>query len=62
VDAVEANRHQDAAPIGLWLGRVGYYERLYPMALVVSTLGQAARRLLAAAAGRAVAHVAKIGS
>jgi hypothetical protein len=62
VDAVEVNRHQEAAPVGLWLGGVGYCGRARPMAITVSALGQAARRLLPAGAARAVAHTAKIGS
>jgi squalene-hopene/tetraprenyl-beta-curcumene cyclase len=62
VDAVEANRHQEAAPIGSWLGRVGYDDSLCPMAAAVSALGQAASRLLPPRAVRAIAQSAKVGS
>ena len=34
-DAVEANRHTESSPIGLYFGKLWYYERLYP--LIMST-------------------------
>ncbi len=46
VDAVEANRHQEASPIGLCLGKLWYHERLYPLTMIVGALGCATRRLL----------------
>jgi hypothetical protein len=59
IDAVESNRHQSSAPIGLALAKLSYYEKSYPLALTVETLGQAARRLRPRLAPRPVAHAAK---
>lgn len=59
IDAVESNRHQSSAPIGLALAKLSYYEKSYPLALSVATLGQAARRLRPRLTPRSVAHSAK---
>jgi squalene-hopene/tetraprenyl-beta-curcumene cyclase len=45
VRAVEESRHLRAAPIGLHLARLWYYEKLYPLAFTVSALGQAVKLL-----------------
>jgi squalene-hopene/tetraprenyl-beta-curcumene cyclase len=44
-DTVEANRHQNAAPIGFYFARLWYYEKLYPLVTAVAALGQAVRRV-----------------
>jgi squalene-hopene/tetraprenyl-beta-curcumene cyclase len=59
IDAVESNRHLSSAPVGLALAKLSYYEKLYPLALSVGALGQAARRLRPRLAPRSVAHSAK---
>ena len=43
--AVEAGRHREASPIGLYFARLWYYERLYPLVFTVAALGRACRRL-----------------
>jgi squalene-hopene/tetraprenyl-beta-curcumene cyclase len=60
VDAVEANRHQESAPIGLCFARLWYYERLYPLVACVQALGQAARKLLPKSEPQTVVHSAKL--
>ncbi|MEX0978860.1 MAG: prenyltransferase/squalene oxidase repeat-containing protein, partial [Pirellulales bacterium] len=59
IDAVEANRHHESSPIGFYFARLWYYERLYPLILTVSALGQAARRLLPQSLPRSVVHSGK---
>ncbi|MEX0676608.1 MAG: prenyltransferase/squalene oxidase repeat-containing protein [Pirellulales bacterium] len=59
IDAVEANRHQESSPIGFYFARLWYYERLYPLTMTVSALGQAARRLLPPSVPRSVVHSGK---
>jgi squalene-hopene/tetraprenyl-beta-curcumene cyclase len=59
IDAVEANRHQESSPIGFYFARLWYYERLYPLIMTVSALGQAARRLLPQRLPRSFVHSAK---
>ena len=59
IDAVESNRHQSSAPVGLTLAKLSYYEKLCPLTLSVRALGQAARRLRSRLAPRSVAHSAK---
>jgi squalene-hopene/tetraprenyl-beta-curcumene cyclase len=59
IDAVESNRHQSAAPIGLAFGKLSYYEKLLPLALAVSALGQAMPRLRPRTTPRSAAHAAK---
>lgn len=44
VAAVESGRHREASPIGFYFAKLWYYERLYPLVMTVSALGQAARR------------------
>jgi len=44
VAAVESGGHRDASPIGFYFAKLWYYERLYPLVLTVSALGQAVRR------------------
>jgi squalene-hopene/tetraprenyl-beta-curcumene cyclase len=44
VDAVEANRHRECTPIGLYFAKLWYYERLYPLIFLVSALGRAVSR------------------
>jgi len=44
VAAVEWGRHRDASPIGFYFAKLWYYERLYPLVLMVSALGRAVRR------------------
>lgn len=56
IDAVEANRHHDSAPIELSPARLWYDEPLYPLALTVKALGQAARRMLRQNVTPAVVH------
>lgn len=56
IDAVEANRHHDSAPIELSPARLWYDEPLYPLALTVKALGQAARRKLRQNVEPAVVH------
>lgn len=41
VDAVEANRHQEASPIGLYFAKLWYYEELYPLLFTLAALGRA---------------------
>ena len=41
VKAVGQQRHRQAAPIGLCLAKLWYYERVYPLAFTVAALGQA---------------------
>jgi len=41
IRAVEAKRHREPAPIGLYFARLWYYERLYPLVFLVAALGQA---------------------
>jgi len=43
VQAVAESRHRQPAAIGLHLGRLWYYEKLYPLAFTVSALGQAVK-------------------
>ena len=43
--AVEESRHRQTAAIGLHLGRLWYYEKVYPLAFTVSALGQAVKLL-----------------
>ncbi len=59
IDAVESNRHQSAAAIGLAFGRLSYYEKLDPLALSVATLGQAVLRSQSRLTPRFAAHAAK---
>ncbi len=59
VDAVEANRHTTSAPIGFYFARLWYDERLYPLTMIVSALGQAARRLLPQRIAHTAVHSAK---
>lgn len=54
--AVEANRHQRPAAIGLAPGRLCYYEWLVPLSLVAETLGRAARRVRSQRAAPAPVH------
>lgn len=56
IDAVEANRHHESAPIELSPARLWYDEPLYPLALTVKALGQAARRMLRQNVTPAVVH------
>lgn len=41
VDAVESDRHRQAAPIGFYFAKLWYYERLYPLIFTLAALGQA---------------------
>jgi squalene-hopene/tetraprenyl-beta-curcumene cyclase len=43
VEAVEAGRHRETAPVGLYFAKLWYYERLYPLTFLVAALGQAVR-------------------
>lgn len=43
VQAVEANRHHDASPIGFYFAKLWYYEKLYPLLFTLAALGQARR-------------------
>jgi squalene-hopene/tetraprenyl-beta-curcumene cyclase len=43
VEAVEADRHRDASPIGFYFAKLWYYERLYPLLFTLAALGQARR-------------------
>ncbi len=58
VDAVEANRHTDCAPLGLFFARLWYYEKLTPLIASTGALGQAVRKYLPTIAPRTVAHSA----
>jgi squalene-hopene/tetraprenyl-beta-curcumene cyclase len=60
IDAVEANRHQESAPIGLCFARLWYYEGLYPLVACVQALGHAARKLLPKSVPQTVVHSAKL--
>jgi squalene-hopene/tetraprenyl-beta-curcumene cyclase len=44
IDAVQANRHQEAAPLGVGLWGHAFCERLAPLAATVAALGRAAQR------------------
>jgi squalene-hopene/tetraprenyl-beta-curcumene cyclase len=44
VEAVETNRHREAAPIGFYFAKLWYYERLYPLIFTASALGRAVAR------------------
>ncbi len=59
IDAVEANRHHECSPIGVYFGKLWYYEKLYPLTMTASALGQAARRLLPQPESPSVVHAAK---
>ena len=59
IDAVEANRHQESSPIGFYFAKLWYYERLYPLIMTVSALGQATRRHLPPSVPRSVVHSGK---
>lgn len=41
VEAVEANRHRDASPIGFYFAKLWYYEELYPLLFTLAALGRA---------------------
>jgi squalene-hopene/tetraprenyl-beta-curcumene cyclase len=43
VEAVEANRHHDASPIGFYFAKLWYYEKLYPLLFTLAALSQARR-------------------
>ncbi len=43
IEAVEANRHRDASPIGFYFAKLWYYEMLYPPLFTLAALGQARR-------------------
>ena len=43
---VEADRHREPSPIGLYFAKLWYYEKLYPLIFTVSALGQALRAFL----------------
>jgi squalene-hopene/tetraprenyl-beta-curcumene cyclase len=43
VEAVEADRHHDASPIGFYFAKLWYYERLYPLLFTLAALGRARR-------------------
>jgi squalene-hopene/tetraprenyl-beta-curcumene cyclase len=43
IEAVEANRHRDASPIGFYFAKLWYYEELYPLLFTLAALGQARR-------------------
>jgi len=43
IEAVEANRHRDASPIGFYFAKLWYYEDLYPLLFTLAALGQARR-------------------
>ncbi|HZZ72196.1 MAG TPA: prenyltransferase/squalene oxidase repeat-containing protein [Pirellulales bacterium] len=45
VEAVEAGRHRECAPVGFYFAKLWYYERLYPLTFTVAALGQAVQRL-----------------
>ena len=53
--AIQEQRHRQAAPIGLGFARLWYYERVYPLAFTVAALGQAVRQGSAGAEGDAAA-------
>lgn len=59
IDTVEANHHQESSPIGFYFAKLWYYERLYPLIMTVSALGQATRRLLPPSVPRSVVHTGK---
>ncbi len=59
VEAVEANRHQESAPIGFYFAKLWYYEKLYPLIWTVSALGSAARERLLPSEVPAVVHTGK---
>jgi squalene-hopene/tetraprenyl-beta-curcumene cyclase len=59
-DAVEANRHGESSPIGLYFAKLWYHERLYPLIMTAGVLGQAARKYLPASVPRPVAHTGKL--
>lgn len=42
LEAVEENRHGDAAPIGFYFAKLWYYERLYPLLFTLAALGRGA--------------------
>jgi squalene-hopene/tetraprenyl-beta-curcumene cyclase len=48
IQAVGESRHRKAAPIGLYFAKLGYYEKVFPLAFAVAALGQAVRQLSAA--------------
>jgi squalene-hopene/tetraprenyl-beta-curcumene cyclase len=43
LDAIDADRHREASPIGFYFAKLWYYEKLYPLIFTVSALGQARR-------------------
>jgi squalene-hopene/tetraprenyl-beta-curcumene cyclase len=52
---VEAERHRQPSPIGLYFAKLWYYEKLYPLIFTVSALGQALRTFLPQPAPEAAA-------
>ncbi len=43
IDAVEANRHLEPAPIGFYFAKLWYHERLYPLIFATRALARACR-------------------
>ena len=43
LEAVESDRHLQAAPIGFYFAKLWYYEKLYPLIFTLAALGQAKR-------------------
>ena len=59
IDAVEGNRHEQPAAIGLYFGPLWYDEKVYPLAGCVAVLARAAERFLPRTKTAAAAHAAK---
>jgi squalene-hopene/tetraprenyl-beta-curcumene cyclase len=45
IEAIEAHRHDEPSPIGLYFARLWYYEKLYPLSFTAAALGRAMRRV-----------------
>jgi squalene-hopene/tetraprenyl-beta-curcumene cyclase len=59
VTAVEENRHHEASPIGFYVAKLWYYEKLYPLTFAASALGHASLQLAPPAErSRSHAHLA----
>lgn len=43
IDAIQANRHLEPAPIGFYFAKLWYYERLYPQIFATQALARACR-------------------
>ncbi len=60
IEAVQANRHQESAPIGLFFSKLWYSERLYPIIATVAALGRADRGTRATPEATSIGDLGKL--